>query len=130
MHLTKEDYFNLVLESRLLFRYGISELMEISEKLKLPFFIVSGGISEIIEAHFITVMNNGEIDNDNAKSCWDSAKIFSNAFHYHDEGFTIDFKRPIIHVLNKQQFIYETNTDFKRNVIVMGDILEDIAMVK
>jgi len=42
----------------------------------------------------------------------------------------VDYKKPIIHVLNKQEIIYNSNIDFKRNVLVMGDLLDDITMVK
>ena len=31
--------------------------------------------------------------------------------------------------MNKQKFIYESGKDFKKNVIIMGDILEDVKMV-
>lgn len=56
--------------------------------------------------------------------------IYSNTFEYHEER-TVDFRKPVMHILNKQQFIYEnSDTEFKKNVIVMGDILEDVKMVK
>lgn len=42
----------------------------------------------------------------------------------------IGYKKPVIHVLNKQEFIYDAHTNFRRNVLVMGDFLEDIAMVR
>jgi hypothetical protein len=38
----------MVRDSRLLFRHGIKEMLE----LEIPITIVSGGIGEIIEAHF------------------------------------------------------------------------------
>ena len=129
LRLRKEDYLTMVLESRLLFRNGIGELLHTNEQLKVPFFVVSGGISEIIEAHFLTVLHNGEITSRDALSCWEASKVFSNDFVY-EEGATVDFKKPIIHILNKQEIIYSSNIDFKRNVIVMGDILEDIGMVR
>lgn len=74
-------------------------------------------------------MNNGEVESDLAKSCWETSRIFSNEFKY-ERGVTVGYKEPIIHILNKQEVIYESNIDFKKNVIVMGDILEDIGMVR
>lgn len=130
INLKREDFLHLVIESRLLFRYGIGELMQNVQKLRIPFSIVSGGVTEIIEAHFTAVMIGDEITDPDARKCWDQTRIYSNEFTYHEEGFTVDFKRPIIHILNKQQFIYEQHKDFKRNIIVMGDILEDIHMVR
>ena len=41
----------------------------------------------------------------------------------------------MLHILNKRQFVYEDNLDgevqrdFKKNLIVMGDLLEDVKMV-
>ncbi len=35
----------------------------------------------------------------------------------------------MIHILNKKQFIYSSKKEFRKNVIVMGDILEDLRMV-
>ena len=61
MRLRKEDYGMMVLESRLLFRHGIAELLSLSHQLDLPFYIVSGGISEIIEACFSAILHSGEL---------------------------------------------------------------------
>lgn len=101
MKFTKGDYVNLVLESRLLFRNGIENLFDTSERLGIPFFIVSGGISEIIESHFFAIMNNGEVKSEHAKTCYEKSVIFSNHFHYLN-GETVDYEKPIIHGLNKQ----------------------------
>jgi HAD superfamily hydrolase (TIGR01544 family) len=127
--LTREDFLNMVLESRLLFRNGLGELMSTNDRLKIPFYVVSGGITEIIQSHFMTVMHNGEVKNESVASCWETTKVFSNEFNYEADK-TVGFKLPIIHVLNKQEVIYNSNIDFKRNVIVMGDLLEDIGMVR
>ena len=61
IQLKREDFMNLVLESKLLLRNGVEELMALSHNLKIPFYIVSGGITEIIESNFLAIMNNGEI---------------------------------------------------------------------
>ena len=61
LHLQKEDYGKVVLNSRLLFRHGLIEFLSLSHKLNRPLYIVSGGMSEIIEACFYEIMHNGEI---------------------------------------------------------------------
>ncbi len=72
MRLKKEDYGMIVLESRILFRYGIAELLGLSHQLKLPFYIVSGGMAEIIEASFYAILHNGEIANEEIiRDFWD-----------------------------------------------------------
>ena len=60
MGLKLEDHGNVVLNSRLLFRHGITDFLKLSSRLDLPMFIVSGGISEIIEANFYAILHNGE----------------------------------------------------------------------
>ena len=62
--LKEEDYGMMALESRLLFRHGIAELLSFSISKSLPFYVVSGGISEIIEACFYAIMHNGEIESE------------------------------------------------------------------
>ena len=45
---------------------------------------------------------------------------------------TFDYSKPIIHILNKQKFIYDMQRDaqYRKNVMVMGDILDDVKMCK
>ena len=47
-------------------------------------------------------------------------------------GEIVDYVKPIITVSNKQDFIYQGDKqkNFRENVIVMGDILEDTEMVR
>ena len=80
MKLKKVDYFNLVMESRILLRHGIEQLMHNSAQLGIPFYIVSGGISEIIEASIGNIIHNGEVESAYAALCWQNAEIFSNSF--------------------------------------------------
>ena len=58
-------------------------------------------------------------------------QVLSNRFIYESE-IGIDYEKPLIHILNKQRFIYETcdKRAFRKNVVVMGDILEDVKMVR
>lgn len=97
-------------------------------RLNLPFYIVSGGIKEIIEAHFKMILETGELNEEEGKAWWDKVGIFSNEFKY-DNDTTIGFKNPIVHVLNKREIIYKERADFRRNVIILGDIIEDVGMV-
>jgi Pyrimidine 5'-nucleotidase (UMPH-1) len=68
------------------------------------------------------------------RAYWDKhVQILSNKFIYHN-NIGIDYVKPIIHILNKQQFIYDgseaESRNFKSNTIIMGDILEDVKMVR
>ena len=70
MKLKKLDYFNIVMESRIIFRHGIDQLMHNAAELGLPFYIVSGGITEIIEASIGSMIHSGEASSEKAAICW------------------------------------------------------------
>ena len=56
--------------------------------------------------------------------------LYSNGFIY-ENGKTVDFIKPVIHLMNKQNFIYNLNPkENKKNVIMMGDMIEDSNMVR
>jgi phosphoglycolate phosphatase-like HAD superfamily hydrolase len=51
-------------------------------------------------------------------------------FAYNQDSVMIDYMRPVLHTLNKQHFIYKYGKNLKRNVIVIGDLIEDIQMAR
>ena len=60
--------------------------MQFSISKSLPFYVVSGGISEIIESCFYAIMHNGEIESDEVMhEYWNNkVKVLSNKFIYED----------------------------------------------
>lgn len=84
----KDDFTHLALESQIILRNGISELLATQARLKMPFYVVSGGITEIIESVFTCTLANNEIIDEHhvhAIDCWENTKIFSNKFVYEEE---------------------------------------------
>jgi 2-hydroxy-3-keto-5-methylthiopentenyl-1-phosphate phosphatase len=67
--------------------------MRFSISKSLPFFIVSGGISEIIEACFYAIMHNGEIESEEVMhEYWNNkVKVLSNKFIYEDDKGTVSY---------------------------------------
>lgn len=53
-------------------------MMENCHNFDLPLYVVSGGITDIIESSFNMLHYNGEIDSKEAKMCWETMGIFSN----------------------------------------------------
>ena len=104
-------------------------MMESCHRYGIPMHVVSGGINDIIEGCFETIIESNEIGSESAIKCWENMGVFSNEFHYHNEK-TISFSKPVIHCLNKKEFLYNENTfkKFRKNVIIMGDLIEDIGM--
>jgi 2-hydroxy-3-keto-5-methylthiopentenyl-1-phosphate phosphatase len=67
--------------------------MRFSIAKSLPFYIVSGGISEIIEACFYAIMHNGEIESEEVMhKYWNNkVKVLSNKFIYEDNKGTVSY---------------------------------------
>jgi 2-hydroxy-3-keto-5-methylthiopentenyl-1-phosphate phosphatase len=67
--------------------------MRFSISKSLPFYIVSGGISEIIEACFYAIMHNGEIEREEVMhKYWNNkVKVLSNKFIYEDNKGTVSY---------------------------------------
>lgn len=61
LKMTQSDYAKIVLSSKILFRDGIYELMKTTAKNDIPLYIVSGGILEVIEASFASLLLCGDI---------------------------------------------------------------------
>jgi hypothetical protein len=78
-------------------------------------------------------MHNGEIEKEEEMTeYWNKqVSVLSNKFIYKD-NVCVDYFKPIIHILNKQKFIYDLGDakSFRKNVLIMGDILDDVKMVR
>lgn len=57
----RADYGRVVMSSKLIFRYGIADLLKLVAQMNIPITIVSGGITEIILASFYAIFFNGEV---------------------------------------------------------------------
>jgi 5'-nucleotidase len=92
---------------------------------KIPLIIMSAsGLGE--EAISVLLRKN--------KSLYSNIHIISNSLLYNKKGLAIDFKKPVIHSLNKDETTLNNLSFFKKikqrkNVILLGDNIEDIKMV-
>ena len=101
------DFAKMCVESKLLFRKGMGQLMHLSGHNKIPLMIVSGGISEIIECHLGLLLDSKF--NKKAEDCFNhQLKIISNSFQYKN-GTVCDFNRPTVFTMNKAEVIYDGN---------------------
>lgn len=142
----KSDYGKVVLASKLLLRHGIVDLLHLASTLQIPLSIVSGGLKEIIQATFYAIFFNGEIQSEDVKSYFideEHVRVIANTFEYDEDHKAVDYHRPIIHSMNKREFLYKDEAPAtaesvvkkeiyhrRKNVMVMGDILDDVRMVK
>lgn len=105
----------MVMQSRIMFRFGAIDFIQWAHDKDIPMVVMSAGISEVIHASF------------NLLGSVEHAKVISNRFTYKD-GKT-DGYHPLIHPFNKQSTLYSQMGDLRKNIILMGDILEDHHMV-
>lgn len=120
-------------QSKLLFRRGTQNLLRLCNKLEIPLVIVSGGVHEIVEESLRLLEEQPLRGQDAKKDDFRSITILSNQFEYDESADRLvkGYKLPLITSANKQSMIYEAaKTPLRKNVIVMGDIIDDAGMVR
>ena len=109
------------------FREGAEKFLDLLHENKIPLIIVSSsGLGYDSIEMFLKSKNK----------LYNNIKIISNSFEWDNEGKILNYKKPIIHVFNKDETIlkeipeiYEKIED-KKNVILLGDSLGDLGMIK
>ena len=96
--------------------------------------IVSGGIYHIIE-HSLRLLESHKRDQGSEPHDFSFIDILSNKFEFNADGVVCGYEVPLIHSANKREVIYDEfashqGLSLKRNIIVMGDIIEDSFMVR
>jgi len=69
------------------------------------------------------------------KKLYPNVYIISNSFKWDEKGRAIGVKKPIIHSMNKDETVIKNFPFYKKlmkrkNVILLGDNLEDIGMIE
>jgi len=124
--LNKKDIENAVYSGDVHIRDGLPEFFSMLHEHKIPVVIISsnglGGdsISMYLEKENIA---------------YDNIHIISNSYIWDEDGNAIGVKEPIIHVANKDETVIRETPVFdlikdRGNVILLGDSIEDIKMVK
>lgn len=108
------------------FREGALELFSILNKNNIPLVVMSAsGVGDAVKLVF-----------EKAGQIFDNVHIISNAFEWNEQGLAIKPKLPVIHSLNKDEIsvknfpeIYQEVKN-RKNIIMLGDNPEDIAMAE
>jgi len=124
--LKKSHIEKIIAEDKVHFRQGALEFFDYLNENNIPLIILSSSglgvepISLILERH-----------NKNYKNI----HIISNQYIWDKQGNATDIKKPIIHVMNKDETIlrkipdvYEKIKD-RKNVLLLGDSLGDLGMI-
>lgn len=121
----KESHLENIINNRLIkLRKGVKEFLKILYKNNIPILIVSAdGFGEAIP---LFLRKNG--------INYSNIFYIVNRFVWDKNKNAIAVKKPIIHTLNKdiviRNYISKTDVKNRKNVILLGDSLEDIRMLK
>jgi 5'-nucleotidase len=123
--LNKKDLERVVLSNRVKFRNGFSEFIDILKKNSIPLVIIS---SDGLGGDGISMYLKKE------KKLYDNIYIVSNSYEWGRDGGAVAVKKPIIHAMNKDETSVKDFPFFKKikdrkNVLLLGDSLDDIGMV-
>lgn len=79
-------------------------MMKTFGQLDLPFYVISAGVTEVIEASFCALIETGEVRRGTpAEKCWEeNLHIYSNSFNYCPKtNEAISPVYPLMSVVNK-----------------------------
>lgn len=133
-----EKHLNLLIDSKLKFEHiekvalcgaiqlkdGCKDLFIFSKEKNIPIIIISAnGIGDTMAIYL------------NYNSClFDNVYLVTNHFVFDNNGFAIDYYKPIIHSLNKDETVIKDFPNIfdkvkaRKNIILIGDGIGDIKM--
>jgi len=121
--LTKDMIKEIVSHKMLKLREGIDDFLALLHKNRIPTIIISAGTGDMIKEQLKQEQLN-----------YPNIEVIANFFVFNGEGQAIGVQEPIIHSMNKHETEIEGFDSFekirnRKNIIIMGDILEDLGMV-
>lgn len=125
--LNKKDIEKAVKSRKVIFREGFSELLSFLKKNKIPLIIISSsGLGEDSISQILR--QEGKL--------YDNIFIISNSFKWDEDGKAVGIRRPIVHGANKDETLIQNFEEIferikeRKNVILLGDSLEDVGMIE
>ena len=125
--LNKKNLEQVINSAKIQFRKGALEFLDILHQQSIPLIIMSSsGLGTYTISRFLE--KKGKL--------YKNTHIISNTFEFDQEGNVIKFDEPVIHSLNKDETVIKDFPEIfkqiedKKNVILLGDNLEDIGMIE
>lgn len=125
--LNKKDLEMVASSERIKFRGGFSEFVDSLKEYSIP----------------LVIMSSSGLGKDSIKMCLEKERraygnihIISNSFSWDKDDRAIAVKEPIIYGMNKDETMIQSfpeifkQVENRKNVILMGDSLDDIDMIK
>ena len=122
--LNKKDIEKAVMSKRLRLRDGANEFFDYLYSRDIPLIILSSsGLGE--ESISIFLEKRGKLHK--------NIYIISNSFEWDEKGYAIGVKKPIIHVMNKDEtslkkFNFYEKIKNRKNAVLLGDSPGDVGM--
>jgi len=124
--LNKRDLERVVESQKVKFREGFSEFVDFLREYNIPLVIMSssGLGGDIISMYLERV---GKL--------YENTHIISNWYEWDEKGNAVGVKKPIIHTMNKDETLIQDFPVFekiknRKNVLLIGDSLDDLGMIK
>ena len=124
--LNKKDIEDVIKSRKIKLRPGFSDFLDILKENKIPLVIMSSsGLGE--DAISMYLKQEGKLH--------DNIHIISNLYKWDEKGNAIGVKKPIIHVMNKDETAIQNFPAFeiiknRKNVLLLEDSVSDIGMVQ
>jgi len=124
--LNKKDIENVIKSRKAKFRHRFSDFANILKENNIPLVIMSSsGLGDEAIAMYLK----------QEEKLYDNIHIISNSYEWDEKGNAIGIKKPIIHVMNKDQTAIQNFPAFeiikdRKNVLLLGNDLGDIGMVE
>ncbi len=124
--LNKKDLKKAVESGKVRFREGFADFINFLRAHNIPLVIISSsGLGG--DAISLYLEKEGKL--------YDNVHIISNSLEWDEAGNLIAIKQPIIHTLNKDETLIQNFPVFgaikdRKNVLLLGDSLDDIGMIQ
>lgn len=123
--LNKKHLEKVIENGNIQFREGASEFFDFLHEKNIPLIIMS---SAGLGGDSISMYLKKQ------KKLYNNIHIVSNSYEWDSKGNAISYKKPIIHVMNKDETIIKNYKFFdiiknRKNVLLLGDSLGDIGMI-
>jgi 5'-nucleotidase len=124
--LNKNNLERIINEGKVEFREGAEEFLDLLHEKKIPLVIISSsGVGDLIPMY---LKKHGKL--------YDNVHVIANLYKWDKEGKAIGIENSIIHVFNKDETSVKNHPTIykeikeRKNVLLLGDSLGDLGMVK
>ncbi|MFH1456031.1 MAG: hypothetical protein ABIF40_03720 [archaeon] len=117
--INKEIFKEIADKDHVKVREGLNKFIEILNKNNIPFLIFSAGLGDVIKE---VLRVKGFLKQ--------NVNIIANFFKFNGQGNVIGYDQDIVHVFNKNTIEHDEDIPERKNVILLGDNIDDLGMVE